>query len=84
MSTVVLEFKLHPDQLERLRAEWASIRDQAEKQAGVLINPDGSFNGGASGRIELKPDKAVVTITDKPWFVSISAINEKLEELFRS
>lgn len=81
MSPTTLIFPITPEVHARLTRSWETLRQQALEK-GIRLGPDGSFTGRATGKVSVERDKISVTITDKPFYVSVGAINDELKRLF--
>lgn len=69
--------------------EIAKMLDKAKtaaQKAGIELTGDhagGTFSGlGVEGRYSACGDALTVTVTEKPFFISDSLLEEKLRELF--
>ncbi len=80
MTPTTLIFPITPGVHERLTSTWDALRQQALEK-GIKLAPDGSFTGRATGKVSVERDKISVTITDKPFYVPIRAINNELKLL---
>ncbi len=81
MKPTTLIYPITPEAQRRLTATWETLRAKAQEK-GIVLAPDGSFTGRATGKVSIERDKISVTITDKPFYVPISRINSELKRLF--
>ena len=69
---------LSPEQRKKLSIE--KLQPKAIGY-GITLASGGTFTGRASGKLVLEPNKAVITLTDKPWMIPVSVIASQLRTM---
>jgi hypothetical protein len=73
-------YPLDAEKHAAVRKRWLDLTNKA-KAVGITLHADGTFDGRASGKVEITPSALTIEVEDKPWAVPEFVVRQELKKM---